>query len=67
MFPEGAKILVPPNHQGPSLLAHEVPARHPPRPEVRQHLHHRTNRVRQNRGPRIGHSQKQVFRKVCHR
>lgn len=59
--------MVPSDHQGPPLLAHEVPARHPPRPEVRQHLHHRADRVGQDWGPWVGHSQEQVFCQVCHR
>ena len=46
---------------GPVVPAYPGAAGHPPGPEVRQHLHHRPHRQRQDRGPGPRHPQEQVL------
>ena len=65
--PASLEVLVPADHQRPPLPPHAIAAGHPPRPEVRQHLHHRPHRLGQDRGPRPRHPEEQVFRQVRHR
>ena len=43
------EILVSADHKRAPLLAHEVTSSHSPRPQVRQHLHHRAHWICQDR------------------
>ena len=53
---------MPPDPQGSPLPAQPVAADHPPRSQVREHLHHRSDGARQDRRPRSGDVQEQVVR-----
>ncbi|RVE70099.1 hypothetical protein OJAV_G00084330 [Oryzias javanicus] len=59
---EAAAALEPAGPAGASLPALTVPPHHPPRPQMRQHLHHRPHRLRQDRRSGPGHAEEGLVR-----
>jgi len=51
--------------KGLLFLHTRTPPHHPPGPQVRQHLHHRAHRLREDRRLGPGHSQESVLRQEC--
>eukprot|EP00958_Prasinococcus_capsulatus_P009546 scaffold928_cov370-Prasinococcus_capsulatus_cf.AAC.3 len=65
--PQGSAQLVKADPQGPSVPAQPRSANHPPRPEVRQHLHQRQRRRGEDRRPGLGDRDARAEASQCDR
>jgi len=64
---QGPAIVVSADPQRPPLPAHQSAAHHSQGPEMRQHLHHGTHGLGEDRGPGLSHAQEGFLRQECHR